>query len=453
MVNKVRKFIEENKIFKNGDSVVLGISGGADSMCLLYVLKSLKDLQLDLHVVHVNHHIRAEEAQRDADFVRRVCQDNDIEFRQIDVNIPEIVSQTGQSEEEAGRIERYKAFRQVAGEIGADKIAVAHNINDNSETILFNLFRGTGIRGLTGIEPVNDMIARPLLCCTRDEIEQYNKENNILFVHDSTNSDTEYSRNKIRLELMPYIENNINQKAMNNIVNAASSLKDIADYMEGQIDNAYALYVKDDEIRDEAMELPRAIKTGIVRKLIENKAGRLKDVTRVHICKVLELSGKQVSKMVDLPYDLVAKKTYNGIKIEKNRKNEESGETEEFIILSDGKLHSNRYVSASLEKTVDSANLIDEEMCTKWLDYGKIHSLTVRNRRPGDYIVVDDKGSRKKLKDYFIDQKIPREDRDRILLVADGSHIAWIIGYRISSYYKITEHTKEIIRLDAHIEE
>lgn len=447
MKKKVLKFIEDNKMFKYRDSVVLGVSGGADSMCLLWLLKDLTSLELDLHVVHVNHHIRKEEAKEDAEFVRNVCHKSNIDFVQFDFDIPEIVRQENLSEEEAGRIKRYEAFRQYADQINADKIAVAHNLNDNSETVLFNLFRGTGIKGLKGIEPLKDMIARPLLCCTREEIERYNKENNIEYVTDSTNNETEYSRNKIRLELLPLIEKNINEGATYNIVNAAENLRDIADYMDFQIKKAYTEYVQNDELICEGFGLPRAIVSGIIRNMIEKQSGKLKDITKRHIDQVLDLRKKEVSKIINLPYQLVARRTYTGIAIEKEIDRVIS-ENKEEKLLSENQIYETEFIKACFEKNGYNEKMEEDIMCTKWLDYDKIQSLNVRFRKPGDYLVVNNDGGKKKLKDYFIDQKIPKELRDEILLVADGNHIVWIVGYRISSYYKITEQTKKIIRLD-----
>ena len=164
MLKKVISYIEKNKILQDGDSVLLGVSGGADSVCMLNVLYSLREkYHLKLYVVHVNHGIRGSEAKRDADFVEQMAENLQIPFRVVTANIPEMAKEQKLSEEEAGRIFRYNTFEQVANEVGANKIAVAHNLNDNSETVLFNLFRGSRLKGLTGISPMRGQIIRPLL--------------------------------------------------------------------------------------------------------------------------------------------------------------------------------------------------------------------------------------------------------------------------------------------------
>ena len=448
MVKKVLKFINENRILKDGDSVILGVSGGADSICMLEILCKLKEkLNLSLCVVHVNHGIRGQAAKNDAIFVEKACADLGVDFLLYNIDVPDIVNKTGMSEEEAGRKERYRIFYSILKQKGADKIAVAHNLNDNSETVLFNLFRGTGIKGLTGIPIKRDSIIRPLLCCSREEIEQYLNDINMSYCTDITNKSTEYTRNKIRLELLPYIKENINKKAEYNIVNAAEKLGDINDYLEQQIGIEYKRCVKENKILSEAWNVHPAIRNQIIRNLIGHQAGSLKDVTNVHIKQVTDLFGMPVSKKVNLPYDLLAEKDYDGIVIKKNQPVISLQNKSEKILIDNNVIYKDDRIRISMEKEEFDWKNIEKIVYTKWLDYDKIDKLILRTRREGDYIIIDDKGSKKKLKDYFINEKIPKEKRDNMLLLADGSHIVWIPGYRISSYYKVTESTKHIVRL------
>jgi tRNA(Ile)-lysidine synthase len=463
MINKVLDFVKRNKILEYGDSVILGVSGGADSICMLYILYSLREiLGLTLYVVHVNHHIRGAEAQRDADYVRDTCGKLGVEFIQADVDVLQMVKETGMSEEEAGRKARYQVFYELADKKKANKIAVAHNLNDNSETVLFNLFRGSGIKGLTGIPVKRDSIVRPLLCCTREEIEVYLYSQNIAFCTDSTNHTTEYSRNRLRLELLPYIKENINAKAEYNIVNAAENLGEISDFLDKESKKAYDEYVRDDIFLEGGFSLHPAVQNRIIRMMIEKQAGRLKDITRTHILSVAALKDMAVSKSCNLPYNLTARRTYEGIAIKKNEKKEKSTLCKRLLLknqkpfLTDKlevsvQLPEKKTAKIILEKLIKTQDFnyqnIEELVYTKWFDYDKIQELTLRNRQKGDYIIVDERGSRKKLKDYFINEKIPREQRDEILLLADGNHIVWIIGYRISSHYKVTESTSGIIKI------
>ena len=248
MIKKVLNFIKENNMLQNGDSVVLGVSGGADSICMLYVLKEIsKFINLKLVVVHVHHHIRGKEADGDMEYVRKICDKEHIPYEIFHIDAKKEAIARGMSEEEAGRVCRYECFAKVQEKYNANKISVAHNLNDNSETILFNLFRGTGIKGISGIPMQRDNIVRPLLCVSRKEIEKYLEENHISYRTDKTNFETEYSRNKLRLELIPYIKENINKKAEYNIVNAGKMLGEIEDYLEIETNKTYDEYVDENE--------------------------------------------------------------------------------------------------------------------------------------------------------------------------------------------------------------
>lgn len=448
MKKKVLDFIRKNKLVKKGNSVVLGVSGGADSICMLKILSDLqKRLGISLYVLHINHQIRGEEADEDAAFVKKICTKFKVPHRIINVDVPALAEREGLSVEEAGRYIRYDEFSKYAYEVGATKIAVAHNSNDNAETVLMNLARGTGIKGLGGIPPKREMedangniveVIRPILCLSRKEIEQYLKENEIEYRNDSTNDSTDYTRNKIRLEIMPILEN-INDNAMQNITNASNELADTSEYIEKDVDEAYDEYVSEENgklfLSDESFAIDPIVLTGVIRKMIENTAGKLKDITRIHVGDVVSLSDKQVGKKVDLPYSIVAEREYEGISIStEDNKSDEEKDTREVVI-------------AFEEDGFDVSN-IEELKHTKWLDYDKINDVVVRTRQKGDYIVIDADGSKKKLKKYFIDEKIPRRERDQVLVVADGNHVLWVVGYRISEAVKVTPDTKKIIRLE-----
>ncbi len=450
MLKKVISYIEKNKILQDGDSVLLGVSGGADSVCMLHVLYSLREkYHLKLYVVHVNHGIRGSEAKRDADFVEQMAENLQIPFRVVTANIPEMAKEQKLSEEEAGRIFRYNTFEQVANEVGANKIAVAHNLNDNSETVLFNLFRGSRLKGLRGISPMRGQIIRPLLCCSRNEIEQYLKENNLSYCTDSTNKETDYSRNRIRLKLMPYIKENINQKAEYNIVNAAENLSQVYEYIYGEAQKAYRIHVKDNVLLNSAEDLNVVILQEVVRMWILENTGRLKDIKANHVNIVIGLLSNQVSKKSELPYGLKLIKTYEGVKVllENNEGKDSNGQT----IIEDGKIFNTEKITVTVENESFDKSNIPDLLYTKWLDYDKIKGLTLRKRLPGDYIEISGSESgrsvKKKLKKYFIDNKIPQEERNNIWLLADGNHVVWIVGYRISEMCKVTDSTKRIIKI------
>lgn len=480
MIKEVVEYIEKNNMLKHGDKVVVGVSGGADSVCLLNVLYEIrKKYNLTLYVVHVNHGIRGNEALRDEQFVENMAKSMDVYYESRHVDVPNIAKELKQTEEEAGRICRYKIFDEICDSVGATKIAVAHNLNDNSETVLFNLFRGSKLKGLTGISPIRGKIIRPLLCCTRTQIEKYLSEKNIGYCVDSTNNDNEYSRNKIRLDLLPFIKEHINPKAEYNIASAASGLSEVYEYINAQAQDMYNQVVSQNILLNRAKDLPKVLLKEVIRQWIDNNIGKLKDITGTHIEMVAQLLENQVSRQINLPYNMTFVKTYQGIELrianedniiktdEKSSANATSKDNkssagatannkklsnnivkkENEVLVKDNSLNSTAHFQLSLENQQLDRENIPDLVYTKWLDYDKINELTVRTKMAGDYIVINKKGGKKNLKKFFVDSKIPKETRDNILLLADGSEIVWIVGYRISEKYKVTKETKNILKI------
>ncbi len=459
LLNEVREYVQKNNMLNDGDRIVVGVSGGADSVCLLKLLCEMKAYyNIELIAVHINHGIRGKEAERDKNFTIGICEEWGVECRVYDYDIPKLASMRGTTEEETGRDVRYETFRSLLKEENYNKIAVAHNMGDNCETILFNLCRGSELKGLGGIEAVRNEIIRPLLNTSRDDIEAYLRENGIKYIVDSTNLSNDYGRNKMRNVIIPYLEENINSKAIEHIVDAGMSALEAYEYLEYQTDNAIKKYNVDEEyglISAKIMEEPKLIVKRIIRRVLVCQAGRLKDITAVHIKSVMSLFDMEVSKSVNLPYNLKAVRTYEGVRISKNDKKIVS-ENIDFIPEENVEYGINGKMNLKMTvysvKTGKKVNEIQEKMYTKCFDYDKIKdTLRIRNRLMGDYFIADKNGSRKKLKDYFINEKVPKEDRDEIVLVADGSHILWVIGYRISEYYKVTDATTRVLQINVDV--
>ena len=459
---KVMDYIQYHNMIEQGDQIVIGVSGGADSMCLLSILMELKSYyNLNLIVVHVHHGIRGKEADEDMEYVERFCNENEISYRFFKYDIPKMSKEERLSSEELGRIKRYEAFKSVIHDIGnSGKIAVAHNKDDSSETFLLNLFRGTGIKGITGIPAVRENIIRPILCLSRDEIIFYLKEKNVSYRTDSTNNETEYTRNKIRLDFMPYITKNINEKAKEHINSTAKMLGEINEYLEKQAQEAYNKYVGYDNVSDEyyidnkLWTKDIVIIKMVVRKTIQNKAGKLKDITLTHINDVIKLGENCVSKSIDIPYGIVVTKSYSNVVLKTASKNNQISSMEEininlYDIITNGEIvytHAGGFkFSFEQDKSID----LTEKTYTKWMNYDILKdSLSIRNRKAGDYMVINKEGQKKKIKDLFIDLKIPKYKRDSILLLSKGSEIFWILGYRISENCKITHNTKNIVKIE-----
>ena len=473
---RVADYIKRNNMIANEDVVVTGVSGGADSMCLLSLLLELRDIwNIEIVVVHVHHGIRGQAADEDMEYVKQFCRLNSVEFEGFHFDIPAIALENHISEEEAGRLKRYEAFNIVWERKTAEgkkcKIAVAHNADDNSETFLFNLFRGTGIKGLTGISPVRDRIIRPVMCLERKDILDYLLERKTEYRLDETNLETDYTRNKVRLKLLPYIEENINFKARTNINRVAAMLTEINEYMEKQAFAAYNKNTYSDKgsecinILQDLWNEDNIIVRMVIRIAVEGVAGRLKDITSKHIDSIAELGNNQVSRSVDLPYGLRAVKTYKGITIKKvnkvkmseNKRTEEKkagkpeDKNQEFRLdnLPDGRYVAELdqgYMTFCIEKNTSLD--LSEKGYTKFMNCDILtNKLSLRNRRTGDYMVIDSAGSKKKLKDMLIDLKIPREEREELLLLARGQEILWIVGYRMSERCKVDKSDTEIYRV------
>ncbi len=465
MLKTIQTYIQEYNMISEGDRIVVGVSGGADSVCLFHVLLKLAErLRLQLYVVHVNHGIRGEEADEDEAFVKALCDRHHIAFTAVRADVPAAAATDGLSEEEAGRKIRYEAFYDCLKRNACNKIAIAHNRNDNAETVLFNLFRGSGIKGLTGIPPVREEIIRPLLCVGRNEIESYLKQNGIGYRTDRTNLTEDYSRNKIRHHIIDFAQEEINSGTVPHIANAARQLEEINRYLEKNVMAAYVKTVSfSKEQESYAIDIEKlkqeevVIQKGILRTVIHRLAHFLKDIDLQHVETVLALTDKGVGKSANLPYGITAVRGYHDITLYAGRRKrddglEHSGEEEAYIqeIQAPGdyylpQIHTTLHVKLINYK---KSMIIPQNGYTKWFDYDKIeNTVLVRTRNKGDFIQIDSRGGRKKIKTLFIDEKIPREKREHLPLLADGAHIMWVIGGRMSEAYKISEATRLILEI------
>ena len=439
-MKKVIEFIKENNLIKENDNIILGISGGADSVCLLYIINEIRDtFCLNITAVHVNHSIR-ETAGRDEAFSKELCEKLGISFVSYTIDCPKIAEEHKLSLEEAGRNERYRLFEETGrksyGE-GGFKIAVAHHMDDLAETLLFNLSRGSGINGLSSIKVKNGCIVRPLLCLTRKEIEEYLSENGISHIEDETNSDDDYARNRIRHNIIPEL-NEIAPGAVKNMGRTASQLGEIEDYLTIKTDELWDKYAEKSEegiLIKEGMikEHPAIVKRTIHRALIE-VTGRARDIASVQIEAVYDLLLAKTGHKRDLIYNMEAVRDYAGVMI--SLKTELSDEEKEAILS-----------NLTFEiKDRDFSQNIPTDLYTKWFDYDKIRNCpNVRFRQNSDYLTINDRDEKKSLSDYMINEKIPAKKRDSIPLLTDGDHVMWVVGYRISNAYKVSDDTKKLL--------
>ena len=491
MVEKIRSYMEEHHMAEKGSRIVTGVSGGADSVCLLHVLALLSDrYEWKLAAVHVNHVIR-EEAGEDAAYVEECCRKLGIAFYLTETDVEREAQQKKLSVEEAGRQARYRAFAEAAADFGADRIAVAHNRNDRAETLLFHMFRGTGLDGMASIRPVRDNIIRPLLCVGRDEIESWLLEKKISWCIDKSNDTDTYTRNKIRRHILPFAREEICGEADVHLAQEAELLMQTADYVNRMAHEALkrcssrgtaggcereadcgteGVRKEHPEIRievDAFLREEELLRTHMLKQVLKELSGGGKDIGMSHIRDVEALFHKQGGRKLMLPYGIEALRGFGEVILQEKEKAPEKGSktAPAFCRVIDRKLLEERITETEQEAPAlqinagdagvlefsvffrENSQIIPQKTCTKWLDYDRIESLVLRTRQPGDYLAINDRLQKKRLKDYLIQEKIPVKNRENLLLLADGSHVLWVLGRRISSAVKVTEDTKRILRI------
>lgn len=459
MKNILREEMEQynlcHSLFERGSRIVAGVSGGADSVCLLELLCELREKwELALYVLHVHHGIRGTEADRDAHFVEELAAERGLPFRLVQVNVPEEAARRGMSEEETGRILRYHALEVYRQQVSADRIAVAHHQGDQAETVLFRLFRGSGPRGLSGIPPRRGAVIRPLLFADRARIEKYLQERGMGWCEDRTNRETVYTRNRIRHQILTLAEETINPEAGRHIAQAAEKLAEWASFIGRMGTQAYgrAVIRERDGLRlsTEGMQKEDPVlQAEILRRVFEELVPGAKDIGRIHYDQVRRLLSGEAGRRLDLPGGVRAERHYDSILFRLSRPDGNlplcvaCGVPSQHIVEQGGVLW--RFTFERRERP-DLPEEIPQKDYTKLFDYDMIKSgLVIRNPGEGDYFVMDAAGRKKRLSRYYIDRKIPKSMRPGQLVVADGSHVLWAVPDRISEAYKITNNTERIL--------
>lgn len=473
MLRELQKRIKEFHMVSFGDKVLVGVSGGADSVCLLLVLLELqKELDFVVEAIHVEHGIRGEESLSDAEFVEDLCGQLHVPCHTISVDVPAYCKQTGLGTEEAARMLRYQVFARLATEEKA-KIALAHHQEDNAETILFQMVRGSSLTGLCGMQPIRKdengvCYIRPLLDWHREEIENFLKRRGVKWRVDSTNAQLDYARNFLRAQIIPKLEQ-INPQTVEHINQTAGHLTEMKSYMDAETEKVWAQIVDaDDQVSwriDDFEELHPVMQRQIIYKAITYVAGRKKDITSTHVEEVRMLSKGQSGKRVSLPYGITVWKEFQAVYLAVG-KEQTSDKTaienvyevsadcladlwkkpaeERILTISVGD-HGEKIICRGIHGTESE---IPKKIYTKWFDYDIIkEGFCIRTRRSGDYFISDVLGHRKKLKEYFIDEKIPLSERDKRWLLAKDREVLWLIGGRISEHVKVSQKTKRIIEI------
>lgn len=496
---KVKEFVTKRHLIVPGDHIIAAVSGGADSVCLLLILETLKpEFGITLEAVHVEHGIRGAESLADAEFVKRLCEQKQIPCRIYSVCAKEYAEQEKYSVEEAARYLRYQALRERAEEYcksgrqvqekyydrkgqapaqeengrkqaGRVKIAVAHNREDQAETILFHMIRGSSLSGLSGIKPEQGGIIRPLLNVSRQEIEQYLEDQKQAYRTDSTNLETDYTRNRLRHQVFPLLKE-MNVQTVEHICRLGEEVAQTEQYLNNQMQEAYencCYRPKRAELRLDIEKMnvyPKVIRNRMIYQALSECAGEAKDITADHVRQTAALAGKQTGRKISLPYRMYAQRQYGYLLIckrqnmrsdSKCRELKLSGNVEsakeiyqELEIPGRAVWTDGRIVTTKILNFDGKTQKIPKNGFTKWYDYDTINgSLQLRNRKTGDFLTIGRTGKTKKLKKFFVDEKIPQQMRDRIPLIASGKHILWVIGYRGGQFAEVTPDTRRILEI------
>lgn len=422
MENKVLNAVNKFSLLQKGDIVTVALSGGADSVSLLYALLSLKDsLGITVNAAHLNHLIRGEEAERDQKFVTDLCRKLGVTLFTERKDIPKIAKENGMSTELAARKERYEFLSRVA----VGKVATAHTASDNLETMIFNLARGTSLKGLCGIPVKRGIFIRPLILCTRQDVEDYCEQNKIPFVTDSTNLSDDYSRNKIRHTVIPVLKS-INSCCEESALRTSFSLLEDNAFLESVSSEILFKNLGEDKLYiGDAQNIPPSVLKRVIKKYFETDFPDISLDNR-HIKDIYSICLNGTGKL-NLPSNIyaVVKDGYLNFKGQ-NTKNAVN-----FAV---------KVTESENVNNLFSNNLIDcDKIVGKWI---------VRNRLEGDKIRLNKRGVTKTLKKLFTENKVPNEIRSKIPVIADDLGVIWVYGLGVCERTSVTKQTKKILNVE-----
>lgn len=451
-IDKFEKYALENKLLAKGDHILVGFSGGADSTALISALWQLRTkYKLSILVAHVNYNLRGKDSLADAEFVKNFCFKRNIS---IVINETKLKAKSGM--EVKARELRFTWFNQLLQMYKMDKIALGHNKKDQAETLIFRLMRGSGYAGLKGITANADGVIHPLLPFHREEIEQFLKDNKLEWREDKSNLGTAFSRNKIRNELLPWVETNLNPNVVERLCATADIFAETNSIMEDLAVRRLHKATLKHSTTDYLLSIPTLLKTKsvlryYVYKLVyQDLIQHDKDFYQASVSEIDAVLNSSGSKRIDLPNGVIALKEYDKLlfTLDDPTESVDVNNLKEFTsIRHRGTFEDYRIIMKKLKKLPAGKYIFEDENCA-YLDFDKIEMpLIMRHRKPGDRFMPMGMKNSKKLKDFFIDEKIPKFERDKVVLLCDKEKILWVSGHRIDNRVNVTKDTQNILMI------
>lgn len=457
LLKKVCETLSKYHMLCSGDRVITALSGGPDSVFLIHALNKLKkNLNISLFAFHLNHGLRGEEADRDMEFCKNLCERLKIPIQTAKRDAASFAREKGLSVEEAGHHLRYSIYRDMLTFFKADKIATGHTFDDQAETVLMRLLSGAGKKGLAGIAPVReDCIIRPLIEVRKREILDFLERSGIEYKTDLTNLDESMMRNRIRKILIPLLKEKFNPQIEENLCRIATIFQEELTYLDETSDSLLNRFAKINGNRgvlniEETLSLSPFIAKYLIRRFISDFSGSLRDISWEHTNNLYELLENRSGSSVILPGGLKAEREYRFLVVSRLNKEDESDVLPEIRLNIPGVTQSREWgVSIKGEIFEYVPQNIGDNPYSIYLDYDECRDreFILRARKEGDrFTPLGMKGS-KKVKDFFIDQKVPRRLRENIPIVVCGNDILWVAFYRQSHICRINEKTKRVLNL------
>ncbi len=457
-IGKIKETVEKYRMLQEGDTVIVGVSGGVDSVVLLHVLMALRDeYDLSLVVVHMDHGIRGEESRREAGFVRDLARGMGLPFETAVADVPALARRKHISLQEAAREARYGFYEEARKKHTGQKVATGQTADDQAETILMRVIRGAGLRGLKGIPPFRGRgYIRPLIETSREEVEKYADKEGLSFTIDSSNIKDIYLRNRVRHDLIPHLEREYNPNIRVGLARMASILSREDDYLDRKAEEALASLIKGTN-EELSLHIPslkafhEAIWFRVLQKMLAIVlGGDLRTIKTVHLDGVFRLlTNRAPNKVLCLPQGIYAEKHYTELFIRRGRPPVVF--PFEYIVDVPGVTileGLGKKLVTRIERVKRGAPMERDSKVVYLDDDRLVRPLTLRSFEEGDLFIPLGMKGRKKLKDFFIDSKVPKALRRRVPLLISGGTIAWVVGYRINECFKLREGSKRALRAE-----